>query len=448
MKKIILIITAAVLLMLSVSVYAEDADFSDMNFDKTFYVSENGKYYGKGRTPDDAFLSMNKAFDEIVKHSGTYKIVIDGSVEVLKTCGLDMARSKIYITGSGLIEIGKSFTDLTAKKNLRQNERPEPKVTFFIPQDCEMIFGGENCKITNGISIKNNGVCTVNDGVKVGYISNMGTLNLNGGSAVSENVSSIEHILSNSGKININGFVYSGADTFRSLIYNGPNGTINMNDGEISGCDMGVENHGEFNLNGGRIFNCGQYAVKNYKTFNRSENTICNGKVYDVDANDKSTLVSDENNPLEQLETTTEPIVESTTEPIIEPTATPTLEPAEENEIIPVYINNEKVHFTDTFPFIDESNRTQAPVRAIGEALGCKVGYSTENGGQVITLIKDDNTVTMEIGSPDINVNGTVTTMDTSAIIVNDRTYIPVRYIGESLGYKVSWVNGCVFIDE
>ena len=452
-KKLLLIISALAL-MFSLSANAEDEDFEGVNFDKVLYVSENGKYNGRGRTPDDAFLMIDSAFDEIEKHSGTYEIVIDGEVDINGICGMKMSRTKVCITGKGSIDVSKGVSDPEHKSSYSPNEKKEPAATFYIPSDCEMVFGGRDCEITGGVSVRNKGICTVNDGVGVTYISNSGTLTLNGGSAVLEKSVSMDNLLNNMGTVNINGFKYSGTDPDSSVIYNSPLGVINMNDGEISGCRMGVENHGEFNLNGGRIFDCSTYAVRNYKTFNRAENTICNGKVYDFDEKGNSVLRSDENTPLETPESTAPPIPEQTPDPSSEPTAAPvetaapTLEPPEAGEEIPVYINRIKIHVTDSRPFIDENDRTQAPVRAIGEALGCEVGYDNVNGEEVITMIKGEKTVIMKIGSSDINVNGNVIKMDTSARLVEDRTYIPARYIGESLGYNVSWIDGCVMIDN
>ena len=51
----------------------------------------------------------------------------------------------------------------------------------------------------------------------------------------------------------------------------------------------------------------------------------------------------------------------------------------------------------------------------------------------------------MTIGSKKLTriINGLVqeTTMDVAAYIEHDRTYIPLRFVGEALGFEVSWDN-------
>lgn len=100
-----------------------------------------------------------------------------------------------------------------------------------------------------------------------------------------------------------------------------------------------------------------------------------------------------------------------------------------------LYVNGEKIIFTDVVPFIDEAYRTQMPVRAIVEVLGCKVDYID---GLVI-IRNEDNIINLTIGSNIMSKNGENIKMDTNAIIHHDRTFLPIRYIAEALDYTVKW---------
>ena len=40
-----------------------------------------------------------------------------------------------------------------------------------------------------------------------------------------------------------------------------------------------------------------------------------------------------------------------------------------------------------------------------------------------------------------MQVDKEIITMDTEAQIINDRTYIPARFVGEALNMKVNWGN-------
>lgn len=105
---------------------------------------------------------------------------------------------------------------------------------------------------------------------------------------------------------------------------------------------------------------------------------------------------------------------------------------------IRVTVNGKAVEWTDAQPFIDENNRTMVPLRAVATALGLKVvWYAAEreaaftDGGKVIYFPIGGSTASA-FGSEDV-------TMDTAAVIANDRTYAPARYLAEFFGYDVEW---------
>lgn len=108
-----------------------------------------------------------------------------------------------------------------------------------------------------------------------------------------------------------------------------------------------------------------------------------------------------------------------------------------ENENIKISVDDKEVIFPDAMPFVDENSRTLSPIRAISEAAGFTVAWDGEK--QKVSISKDGNIIILYIGSPLVSANGKAVTMDTKAQIINGRTYIPVRFIGESLGYEVIW---------
>ena len=100
-------------------------------------------------------------------------------------------------------------------------------------------------------------------------------------------------------------------------------------------------------------------------------------------------------------------------------------------------INSETVHFPDAKPFIDESDRTQIPIRVLSELLGFEVKWEEESHTAVLT--RENTVITVKIGDKHITKNGTPIEMDTEAKIIGDRTYIPLRFIAEALGCDVEW---------
>ena len=93
-------------------------------------------------------------------------------------------------------------------------------------------------------------------------------------------------------------------------------------------------------------------------------------------------------------------------------------------------------YITDTQPVV-RSGRTYIPYRLLAEALGGAVNY--DNTTQTITTVYGGTSIIMNIGSTNYTVNGTPQTMDAAPYINSDnRTMVPLRFLGEALGCKVT----------
>mgnify|MGYP000968172792 FL=1 len=106
------------------------------------------------------------------------------------------------------------------------------------------------------------------------------------------------------------------------------------------------------------------------------------------------------------------------------------------NDQIKVLVGGNPVAF-DSAPYIDENDRLMVPLRAIVEALGAKVAWNPDT--KSITILKQETTLFFKIDQPSVVVNGQTKRMDTSPVIRNNRTMVPVRYVGEYLGAEVHW---------
>ena len=98
-------------------------------------------------------------------------------------------------------------------------------------------------------------------------------------------------------------------------------------------------------------------------------------------------------------------------------------------------VNNDVVTVEDAAPYV-ANNRTYVPFRALGEALGAEVEW--DNDARTVTYTLGKTEVVMTIGETTYTVNGEEKTMDVAPEITNDRTYVPVRFVGEALGFKVT----------
>lgn len=101
-------------------------------------------------------------------------------------------------------------------------------------------------------------------------------------------------------------------------------------------------------------------------------------------------------------------------------------------------VNGESVSL-DTAPVIEpESGRTFVPVRFIGETLGAYVGW--DGNAQKVTYLTGNTRIELFIGQTTANVNGSSVTLGAAPYIdANNRTVVPVRFVSEQMGASVGW---------
>lgn len=91
-------------------------------------------------------------------------------------------------------------------------------------------------------------------------------------------------------------------------------------------------------------------------------------------------------------------------------------------------------------------DKTYLPIRFIAEALGNTVEWDEAAG--VSTISNGTDTITVSAGNNEIIVNGKKLE-DADVKIFEDRTYLPLRVVGEALNKEVTWFeNGIVIISE
>ena len=118
---------------------------------------------------------------------------------------------------------------------------------------------------------------------------------------------------------------------------------------------------------------------------------------------------------------------------------------------------------TDTVPVIVQS-RTLLPIRAIIEAIGGQISWNAED--RLVTIDVNGKNIKLSMlnpvyvehlvysgesggmvalglyeGSKTMLVNGQANTNDVPAMIINDRTFMPLRFIAENAGCKVDWYD-------
>ena len=84
-----------------------------------------------------------------------------------------------------------------------------------------------------------------------------------------------------------------------------------------------------------------------------------------------------------------------------------------------------------------EKDRTFVPIRFIGEALNYKVDWDKDK--KLVTIKNNDRQILMTIGDTNITVNNEKIKNDVAPLIRNDRTYVPLRFVAENMNLKVNW---------
>lgn len=104
-------------------------------------------------------------------------------------------------------------------------------------------------------------------------------------------------------------------------------------------------------------------------------------------------------------------------------------------EDIHLLLNGNYLESTDE-PCIIEG-RVMVPFAEICKALDISV--SREN--KAIILQTQDKKIALTLASKTAEINGDTVNLDVPAQIVNGRVMVPLRFVGESLGYQVWWQN-------
>ena len=113
----------------------------------------------------------------------------------------------------------------------------------------------------------------------------------------------------------------------------------------------------------------------------------------------------------------------------------------ENNEII-LTIGSQKISVfgreiqNDVAPKI-VNDRTMLPIRIVAESLGGTVTWNGEL--QRVTIQKGADVILITIGADTAYVNGTAVKLDAAAFVENGRTYLPLRFVSETLGAQVAW---------
>ncbi len=86
-----------------------------------------------------------------------------------------------------------------------------------------------------------------------------------------------------------------------------------------------------------------------------------------------------------------------------------------------------------------QNERTMVPIRFISETLGYKVTW--DNDKRQVGISGKDTEISLKIDSTKAKVNSKELKLDAPASIKKDRTFVPLRFVAENLKAEVKWDN-------
>ncbi|WP_282432495.1 copper amine oxidase N-terminal domain-containing protein [Pelotomaculum schinkii] len=111
-------------------------------------------------------------------------------------------------------------------------------------------------------------------------------------------------------------------------------------------------------------------------------------------------------------------------------TVTEAPEPAK----VKILLDGETISFDEQPVMLN--NRVLVPLREVAERMGADVAWS--EAGR-IAVSKDDTGVLLTVGKDTVYVNRQKFFMDQVPVLLNGRTFVPVRFVAPALGAKVDW---------
>ena len=100
------------------------------------------------------------------------------------------------------------------------------------------------------------------------------------------------------------------------------------------------------------------------------------------------------------------------------------------------YVVDKQLFEMDAAPYVDSNWRTMVPLRALMEGFDAEVIW--DNDARTVTINYNEQTIVMTIDETTYTVNGEEMTMDTEPVIQGDRTYVPIRFAAEAMGFEVT----------
>ncbi|WP_068617239.1 N-acetylmuramoyl-L-alanine amidase family protein [Paenibacillus tuaregi] len=104
-----------------------------------------------------------------------------------------------------------------------------------------------------------------------------------------------------------------------------------------------------------------------------------------------------------------------------------------------IYLDGKELSLSKNGQVQEIKGSVMIPIRVVMEELGFNVNWENKTG--TVTIQKADTTIKLVVGKKAATVNGVQTTVPVAPYLKGDTTMVPLRFISEQMGLKVTWVS-------
>ncbi|MCJ8014305.1 N-acetylmuramoyl-L-alanine amidase family protein [Paenibacillus sp. KQZ6P-2] len=104
-----------------------------------------------------------------------------------------------------------------------------------------------------------------------------------------------------------------------------------------------------------------------------------------------------------------------------------------------IYLDDKELTLPGNAKVENVNGNIMIPLRVVGENLGFDVAW--EQKTRTVTIKKDSNVIKLVVNQKTADVNGKKVSMDIAPILRTDTVIVPLRFVSEQMGLTVNWDN-------
>lgn len=105
---------------------------------------------------------------------------------------------------------------------------------------------------------------------------------------------------------------------------------------------------------------------------------------------------------------------------------------------VKVKVDGEQIQFADTSPVM-QGSRILVPLRGVFEHMGAQLSWDPK--ARTVTAFRNGQKIVLPIGASQAQIDERAVALDQPAMVIDNRTFVPLRFLAEALNAKVDWLT-------